>query len=104
MNNCRIDFNVVPWETPMNGMRVKAIKKDDKQIRLVEFSKKFVEPDWCKNGHAGYILEGQLEIDFNGKSVVFNPGDALVIPAGDAHKHKAKTLTDVVRLFLVEGA
>ena len=103
MNGNKIDFDAIPWTSVMAGVREKAIKKDGKQIRLAEFTKDFVEPAWCKKSHVGYILEGQLEVDFNGRVVVFKAGDALVIPSGEIHKHMAKTVTDLVRVFLVES-
>jgi hypothetical protein len=43
-----------------------------------------------------------MEIDFNGKTVVFGPGNGVFIPAGEKHKHKGKVLTDVVKVILVE--
>ena len=73
-------------------------------MRWVEFSKEFVEPDWCTKGHIGYILEGQIEIDFDGKNEVFGPGDGIFIPAGHEHKHKGRVLTDKVKAILVEEA
>ena len=103
MDESRINFDAIPWEVPMAGVRMKAVKRDGKQIRLVEFTKDFVEPDWCEKGHVGYIMEGKLEINFDGRVEVYNPGDALVIPEGEAHKHMAMAVTDVVRLFLVES-
>ena len=83
-------------------MRYKAATEGGKQIRLVEFTKKFVEPDWCTKGHIGYILEGQLEINFNGNISIYNTDDALCIPEGENHKHKAKTISNIVNIFLVE--
>jgi hypothetical protein len=35
-------------------------------MRLVEFTSAFVEPHWCQKAHLGLVLEGELEIDFNG--------------------------------------
>jgi quercetin dioxygenase-like cupin family protein len=67
----------------------------------VEFTKEFVEPG-CTKGHIGYILEGRIEIDFDGKPIVFGPGDGLFIPAGEEHRHKARVLTDTVKVILVE--
>ena len=98
----KVDFKSTPWETPVVGVRFKIYKQGDKQLRLVEFTNEFVEPDWCTKGHIGYILEGQLEVNFDGRVVIFNPGDGLFIPAGEEHKHMAKVLTDVVKLILVE--
>jgi quercetin dioxygenase-like cupin family protein len=43
-----------------------------------------------------------MEIDFDGKVITLSEGDGLFIPAGEKHKHKAKALTDVVKVILVE--
>jgi ethanolamine utilization protein EutQ (cupin superfamily) len=102
MGQYKIDFKTMPWEAPAVGVRSKAYEQDDRKLRLVEFSKEFVEPDWCANDHIGYILEGRMEVDFDGKVVVFGPGDGVFIPAGREHKHKGRVLTDKVRVILVE--
>jgi hypothetical protein len=46
--------------------RFKAHRRDGKQIRLLEFTAAFVEPDWCEKGHIGIVLEGAIELDFHG--------------------------------------
>ncbi|NQT02548.1 MAG: cupin domain-containing protein [Planctomycetes bacterium] len=102
MEPYRIDFESMAWESPADGVKVKAYEQDGKKLRLVEFSKEFVEPDWCTKGHIGYILEGQMEIDFDGDKEVFGPGDGVFIPAGQEHKHKGRVLTDKVKAILVE--
>ena len=102
MKQYRIDFESMPWESPADGVRFKAYEQGSEKLRLVEFSKEFVEPDWCTKGHIGYILEGQMEIDFDGKAIVFGPGDGVFIPEGQEHKHKGRVLTDIVKAILVE--
>ena len=102
MEKYKIDFKSMPWETPVASVRFKAFERNASKLRLVEFSKEFVEPDWCTKGHIGYILEGQMEIDFNGKKEVFGPGDGVYIPTGKEHKHKGRVLTDNVKAILVE--
>ncbi|MHC4476205.1 MAG: cupin domain-containing protein [Planctomycetota bacterium] len=102
MEQYRIDFDSMEWEEPADGVRFKAYEKDGRRLRLVEFGKEFVEPDWCTGGHIGYILEGQVEIDFDGKVITFGPGDGVFIPAGQKHKHKGTVLTDKVKAILVE--
>jgi quercetin dioxygenase-like cupin family protein len=104
MEKYRIDFESIEWESPADGVRFKAHEQDGKKLRLVEFSKEFVEPDWCTNGHIGYILEGQMEIDFDGNKEVLGPGDGVFIPAGPRHKHKGRVLTDKVTAILIEEA
>ena len=102
MHPCRIDFNSMPWKSPAVGVRFKACEQGGRKLRLAEFGRGFVEPDWCTKGHIGYVLEGRMEINFNGKAVAFGPGDGIFIPAGEEHKHKAKVLTDSVKVVLVE--
>jgi quercetin dioxygenase-like cupin family protein len=104
MGQYKIDFESMEWEEPADGVRFKAYEQDGKKLRLVEFVREFVEPDWCTKGHIGYILEGQMEIDFDGKKEVFGPGDGIFIPAGEEHRHKGRVLTDKVKAILVEDA
>ena len=102
MNQYRIDFESMEWQVPADGVRFKAFEQEGRKLRMVEFAKEFVEPDWCCKGHIGYILEGQMEIDFDGKAILFGPGDGVFIPQGAEHKHKCRALTDTVTAILVE--
>ena len=104
MGKCRVDFDSLPWQSPSKGARYKAFQQGNRRLRLLEFSRGFVEPDWCMKGHIGYVLDGELDIDFNGDPVHFSAGDGVFIPPGTENKHMAKVLTDVVRLILVEDA
>ena len=97
-----IDFESLQWESSLPGARCKIYREGTKQIRLLEFSSKFVEPTWCEKGHYGFVLEGTLEIDFNGRVVVYPEGSGIFIPAGPATAHKARSITPVVRLILIE--
>lgn len=103
MEHHKIDFASMAWTSPAVGVRYKVYEREGQKLRLVEFSRDFVEPDWCVKGHVGYILEGCMEIDFVGKKEVLGPGDGLFIPAGESHKHKGRVLTDMVKVILVEA-
>ena len=81
---------------------MKVFRAGSQQVRLVEFSHGFVESQWCDKGHTGFVLSGELEIDFSGRVVRFPEGSALLIPAGAPHAHKARAVTPLVRVFLVE--
>jgi len=103
MKQHRVDFGSIPWEQPAAGVRFRAYEQDGRRLRLAEFSKDFVEPDWCTKGHIGYVLEGVMEVDFRGNAVTFRAGDGVFIPPGSAHGHKARVLTDFVKVILVES-
>ena len=102
MQPYRIDFDSIPWESPAPGVRFQAYEQNGKRLRLVEFDSEFVEPDWCRSGHVGLILEGRMEIDFDGEVIAFGPGDGVFIPPGEEHKHKGRVLTEKAILILVE--
>ena len=104
MAQYKIDFESMEWEVPADGVRFKAYEQGGRKLRLVEFTKEFVEVDWCTKGHVGYILEGQMEIDFDGEKEALSPGDGIFILAGEEHKHKGRVLTDTVKIILAEDA
>jgi quercetin dioxygenase-like cupin family protein len=91
------------WEQPAGRVRHKAYARDGRRLRLAEFTKGFAEPDWCAKGHIGYVLEGEMEMDFQGRKVAFRAGDGLFIPPGDEHRHRARVLTDTVIIVLIES-
>jgi ethanolamine utilization protein EutQ (cupin superfamily) len=101
--NYKIDFDSIPWETPMHGVRHKVLKQGDKQLRLVEYTRD-LEPHWCEKGHIGYVLEGRLEIAFDNETLVCNPGDGIFISSGSEHKHSGRVLSEFVRVVFVEEA
>ena len=97
-------FDSLPWVSPLPGARFKSHEQAGRALRLLELTRGFVEPDWCTKGHIGYVLAGEMEVDFDGDVVRYSAGDGLFIPAGEDDKHMAKVLSDVVRLILVEDA
>ena len=84
-----IEFDKLPWNTPADGVRFKAFLNGNQQIRLIEFSEGFIEPDWCRKGHAGYVLDGEFAIDYDGKIERYKKEDVLFIPKGEQSRHKA---------------
>lgn len=98
----RFSFDDIPWQSPLPGCRFKAVIRGNKQARLLEFKREFIEPHWCEKGHTGVVLEGDLEIDFRGRIESYPQGSGLCIPAGPEGAHKARSLTKHALLFLVE--
>jgi len=86
---------------PINGLRFKAICHRNRQLRLVEYTKE-MSPHWCEKGHIGYVLEGEMEIEYKNERLVYKSGDGIFIPSGQEHKHKGKVLSDIVRVIFVE--
>lgn len=102
MDASRVDFESAEWRATAPGARHKFADRGGKRIRLVEFTDAFVENEWCPKGHVGYVLQGGLEIVFEGRAERFGPGDGFIIRSGGAEKHKARAIGPVARLILVE--
>ena len=99
--NYKIDFEAIPWEMPIKGLRQKVMKQGREQLRLVEYTREMA-PHWCEKGHIGYVLAGRFEIRFQNEVLIFNPGDGIFIPAGREHKHMGRVLSAFVRVIFVE--
>ncbi len=97
----KVDFNKLEWESPIKGVRCKILRHDTRQLRLVEYTRDMLL-HWCEKGHIGYILEGQLEIEYKNRRIIYQVGNGVFIPGGKKHQHKAKVLTDIVRVIFVE--
>jgi quercetin dioxygenase-like cupin family protein len=104
MHSFKIDFDSLDWQPLRPGARAKVHCEGARQVRLVEFTSEFVEPQWCEKGHIGYVVSGSLEIDFRGTLIAYPAGSGIFIPPGSSSAHKARSVTPVVRVVLVEDA
>ena len=102
MEQYRVLFDSLEWQSSIHGARFKAFRSGSKQVRLVEFTSEFIEPDWCVKGHIGFVIQGELEIDFHGHLVRYPEGSGVFIPSGSASGHKGRSITPTALLFLVE--
>jgi quercetin dioxygenase-like cupin family protein len=97
----KVDFNALQWQSPIEGIRHKCLEQDGLRMRLVEYSRT-MPPHSCDKGHYGYLIEGQLEIQYEDERVVYNPGDGIFIPDGPDHRHRGRVLSERALVFFVE--
>jgi quercetin dioxygenase-like cupin family protein len=97
----QIQFNQIPWESPMAGVRHKYVDYDGQRIRLVEYSSE-LPPHWCEKGHCGYLLSGKMAIEYANTEIIYNEGDGIFIPDGPEHKHKDRVLSEKALVFFIE--
>ena len=102
MKDYKVDFGNINWKLPFEGVRHKYLDQDGLRLRLVEYSKEML-PHWCEKGHYGYIISGQMEIEFKNKKEMYNSGDGVFLPPGAEYKHKAKVISEKVLVFFVEN-
>ena len=83
-----VEFDKILWNEPAKGVRSKVFINENQQIRIVEFSEGFIEQDWCRKGHIGYVINGNFSNDYNGTLEKYKKGDVICIPKGENDKHK----------------
>ncbi len=98
----RIDFDSLDWTVTAPGARDKVVERGGKRVRLLEFTDAFVEDGWCPKGHSGVLLEGSLEIEFENRIERYGKGEGILIFGGAAERHRARALSPVARLLLVD--
>jgi quercetin dioxygenase-like cupin family protein len=99
MDQYKVAFNEMEWEPVREGVRHKVYLHRNTKLRLVEFTQGAPGGEWCMKGHIGYVLDGQLEMDFDGNAQLYGPGDGVFIPAGQYHQHQGKALTETVTMI-----
>ena len=102
MSQFKVDFDSMEWQSGREGVRFKVFQEGARQLRLVEFMSGEVAPDWCSQGHIGFVLSGALDIDVAGKVFSFSEGDGIFIPSGQSSAHRATSITPGTRLVMVE--
>jgi quercetin dioxygenase-like cupin family protein len=97
----QIQFDKIPWESPVAGVRHKFVDYNGQRIRLVEYTQE-MPPHWCEKGHCGYLLSGQMAIEYPDTEIVYSEGDGILIPDGPEHKHKGRVLSERALVFFIE--
>lgn len=88
MTDKLICFDKMDWKKPNEGVEQKIYSDGDKRLRLLKFKDDFIEQDWCLNAHVGFVIDGEMKIDFNGDVKSYKKGDGLWINKGEQSKHK----------------
>jgi quercetin dioxygenase-like cupin family protein len=97
----KVEFDNLEWESPIQGVRHKYVDQNNVRLRLVEYSKE-MPLHLCEKGHYGYLIDGQLEIEYENGKIVYKSGDGIFIPDGSDHRHRGKALTEKVLVFFIE--
>ena len=98
----KIDFENLEWESPMEGVKCKSYVNGDKRVRLIRYTKAMPQ-HWCDKGHFGYVLAGEIEIEYPNEKYTYKGGDGVFIPDGEEHKHKGRVIGESATVIFVEN-
>lgn len=99
----KIDFDQLEWQIAAEGVRHKVTVIGDLRFRLVEYSNN-MPVHWCERGHRGYLLDGEMQIEYPNETILYRAGDGVHIPDGAEHRHRAAILTRTATAFFLESA
>lgn len=103
----KVEFEETPWSDDAPGVRVKEATVDGCRWAIVEYEAKAYRPEWCEDGHRGYVLQGDIEYEFDDErtSLRASAGEAFRLPPARRGQgaHRGRNLSSVpTRLFLID--
>lgn len=98
------EFDCMEWQPLSPGVRVQQFISNGTRMRRLKITPEMSHPEWCEAGHAGFVLEGELELRFDDQTIQVKAGNGFVLPAGSASRHIPRSLAPTTVLLLVEAA
>lgn len=97
-----VPFATHPLEDEAPGIASRAVELNGVRWALVEYDPNVLREEWCTEGHAGYVLAGDVTYEFEGRDEPLHVtvGEGFSLPGGDAHRGRAGA--DGARLFLID--
>jgi quercetin dioxygenase-like cupin family protein len=68
------------------GVTGHTMKNHEKQVAFFHFEEGTVVPDHSHGAQWGYLVSGEMTLELDGRSELFQAGDVYYIPAGKKHR------------------
>jgi quercetin dioxygenase-like cupin family protein len=102
-HNAVITLQSTAWADDVPGIRAREIHEEGRRWAIVEYAPHARREEWCLDGHAGFVLEGQVEYEFSDdeEAMVVSEGDAFTLATGRGHRGR-NTRDSASTLFLID--
>jgi quercetin dioxygenase-like cupin family protein len=98
-----IRFAELSWAQDVPGIRARETYIKGRRWAIVEYAAGARREEWCVDGHAGLVVNGSVEYEFEdgGKPLTVSTGDAFALATGRAHRgtNRAEGTT---QLFVID--
>jgi hypothetical protein len=98
-----IALSRLEWTADVPGIRAREACIGGRRWAIVEYARGARRTEWCRDGHAGFVLCGRIDYEFEdgGPLLTVSEGDAFALSVGRAHRgtNRADTAS---RLFLID--
>ena len=103
----RVPFGELPWAEDAPGIRAREVDVGGARWAVVEYGAGVAREEWCEEGHRGYVLEGEIEYEFDDRRPPLHAseGEAFLLPPATlgAGAHRGRNLAaGPTRLFLID--
>jgi quercetin dioxygenase-like cupin family protein len=98
-----LDFESIGWKDDQPDIHSRAAQALGQRWAIVEYEAGASREEWCTDGHRGYVLEGQIEYEFDDGSspLAVEQGQGFFLAAGTGHRGRNPGVT-AARLFLID--
>jgi quercetin dioxygenase-like cupin family protein len=98
-----VELSRIEWAPDVPGIRARETQIDGRRWAIVEYAPDARRHEWCLDGHAGFVLSGSVEYEFEdgGPSITAGKGDAFALSKGRAHRG-ANRAREATQLFLID--
>ena len=102
-HNAVIALQRTPLADDVPGIQARELHQQGRRWAIVEYGPHARREEWCLDGHAGFVLEGQVEYEFSDheRPMLVSEGDAFTLATGRGHRGR-NTRDSVARLFLID--
>ena len=102
-----VPFGEMEWNDDAPGIRAREVRVEGTRWAMVRYGEGARREEWCEEGHRGYVVEGEIEYEFDDgrESLRASEGEAFLLPPatlGDG-AHRGRNLAPgPTRLFLID--
>jgi len=98
-----IEFSRVDWVEDVPGIRAREMHVEGHRWAIVVYATKAKRQEWCFDGHAGFVISGAIEYEFEdgGSPLTVGEGDAFVLSTGRAHRG-TNVAEQATRVFVID--
>jgi hypothetical protein len=102
-----VPFGEMEWNEDAPGIRAREAEVDGARWAIVQYGEGARRERWCEEGHRGYVVEGEIEYEFDDgrEPLRASEGEAFLLPpaplGGGAHRGR-NLAPGPTRLFLID--
>jgi len=102
-----VPFGEMEWTDDVPGIVAREVEVEGARWAMVRYGEGAGRVEWCEEGHRGYLIQGEIEYEFDDGREPLRPsaGEAFLLPPAPlgGGAHRGRNLADgPTLLFLID--